>query len=399
MTVHRILGLGFLAVGLAAACSATSKSELEEGSGSGQGANGTTSSTASLGVGGTTSSGFGEECGKTTFGNQVPGALLVVFDQSGSMEDPPSMGGTSKWHSSVLAMKAMVNAADPALEIGLLPFPAGKFDSSKLALCLLNAAAPGCPELLADAGCSDVSTTPDVPIAPLQQNAPALVSWLDQNSPNGGTPTLFALKHGYDIVRDYPAKGQRFVLLVTDGEPNVATPAMFPFPAMSTLCGSEADIEKTALDAFNGTPSVATFVIGSPGSEGGKDFLSRVAQNGGTAKDPACSPAAGNCHYQIGTADFEKELADVLSQIAGVVSDCIFDMPEGEDIDPNLVNVTIETGDGPKQVFKDPSHVDGWDYSDGAQSQIKLYGPACELYKAQEGNTITIVLGCETILK
>ena len=89
----------------------------------------------------------------------------------------------------------------------------------------------------------------------------------------------------------------------------------------------------------------------------------------------------------------------MLGTIAGVIADCIFDVPEGEDVDPNLVNVTIETANGPVEVYKDPSHQDGWDYTDASQSKIQLYGPACDMYKAEQGTTITIILGCETVIK
>jgi len=92
-------------------------------------------------------------------------------------------------------------------------------------------------------------------------------------------------------------------------------------------------------------------------------------------------------------------LEDVLQTIAGQIADCVFELPSGEEVDPNLVNVVIETPEGPVEIYKDPSHQDGWDYTDGSQTHIQLHGPACELYKQQKGNTISIVLGCESVLK
>ncbi len=392
-------GLTILAL---AACSAAGSRLDGNSSGAGDGSSGAGAglSTGSLGAG-DGSTGTGEQqCGKSTFGNEVPGALLLLVDKSGSMGDPPSgKNGTSKWTSTVSALGQMLKVASPTLQVGLLPFPAGKFNDQQAALCIIQPNAPGCAQLLADFGCTDVDKQPVVAIQPLTENAPAIASWLNQNNPGGGTPTLHALMNAYAIMKAYPAKGQRFVLLITDGEPNVATPPAGPFPAMGAECGDIPAIEKVAADAANGKPSVDTFVIGSPGSEGAKTFLSQVALNGKTAKDPACSAAAGNCHYQIGTANFEKELAGVLASIAGSVSNCIFDMPEGQNIDPNLVNVTIETGQGSSEVLKDAKHVDGWDYADGAQTKIQLFGPACDAYKAGKGNKITIILGCQSKVK
>ncbi|MBW2458356.1 MAG: VWA domain-containing protein, partial [Deltaproteobacteria bacterium] len=288
-------------------------------------------------------------------------------------------------------------SASPTLEMGLLAFPEGDFDDFALTGCLLNPAGPNCPAILADGGCNDVATAPHVAIAPLSQNGAAINSWLNQNSATGNTPTWGALKKGYAILLAHQALGQRFALLMTDGEPTLYTPPFGGFPEMFNDCGLEADIENEVLAAANS--GITTFVIGSPGSEGAATFLSQLAVNGGTPKDPNCTPGAGNCHYQIGTTNFQQELEAVLQEIAGVISDCIFDVPQGEDIDPNLVNIVIETPSGPVQIYKDPTHQNGWDYTDPTMTKIQLFGPACDLYKEQTGNTITIILGCKTVLR
>ncbi len=380
-------------------CSATNSSELEDGTnnnGTGASSSGNSNLGGSLGQGG--QGGFtGEECGKSTFGNEVPGSLLIILDRSGSMSE--EAGGQSKWSGTKAGINAMTSAASPELETGLLPFPLGNFDDAALLNCIFNPQAPGCAQVLADGGCTDVATSPAVNIAPLVQSAGAISGWLGSNDPNGNTPTLYALKNGYEILKQHPAKGQRFALLITDGEPTVYTPPFGGLPAMNDMCGSQADIESEVLKAATAAPAINTFVIGSPGSEGAASFLSQLALNGNTAKDPNCTPSAGNCHYQIGSANYQQELKEVLEKIAGTISDCIFELPEGEDIDPNLVNVTIETDNGTVTIYKDPAHQDGWDYTDGTQTKIQLFGPACDLYKAQKGNSITIILGCESVLK
>ncbi len=377
-------------------CSAT-------GDGDGTGGAGTSSSgTGAFGSGGTFghggSGGFSaEKCGESTYGNEVPGSLLIVLDKSGSMSDPPEGGSTTKWSSTVAAINSMVVSASPTLEVGLLAYPEGNFDDFALVGCMMDPNGPNCPAILADGGCKDVATAAHVPIEPLSANGAAINSWLGQNSATGNTPTWWALKNGYSILLGYQALGQRFALLMTDGEPTLYTPAFGGFPEMFNDCGGETDIESEVLAAANN--GIATFVIGSPGSEGAAPFLSQLAVNGNTPKDPNCTPAAGNCHYQIGTTNFQQELETVLQEIAGVIADCIFDVPQGEDIDPNLVNIVIETPNGPVQIYKDPSHQDGWDYTDPTQTKIQLFGPACDLYKAQTGNTITIILGCQTVLR
>jgi hypothetical protein len=389
---------------IAAACSASTKSKLDPGETSGSNGAGAGSTGPGLGVGGSGSgsTASGEmQCGKSTVGNQIPGALLLLLDRSGSMGDPADgKSGQTKYDAMQVAVSQMVKLAKPTLEVGLLPFPKGDYDSTASAGCFINPSAPGCAAILADGGCKDVATMPVVAIQPLVQNAPAIVSWLNQNGPYGGTPTLYALINAFAIAKAHKTAGQRFVLLVTDGVPNTAQPPFGPLPAMQTDCKQLSDIEKVVADAAAGTPSVHTYVIGSPGSESAAKHLSQLAINGKTKKDPACSAAAGNCHYQIGTANFEKDLTAVLGSIAGSVSDCIFDMPMGENIDPNLVNVTITDGMGKQtEIFKDPAHQDGWDYADAAQDKIQLFGPACATFKAGKGSTITIILGCQSKIK
>ncbi len=387
---------------LVAACSATTKSKLGPGEGGESSGAGAGSSGTGLGVTGSGSTGTGEmQCGKSTVGNQVPGAMLILLDRSGSMGDTPDGGnGTTKWDSTIVAVTQMVKVAKLTLEVGLLPFPKGDFSPDAAAGCFLNPAAPGCAAVLADGGCADVGTVPAVPIQPLAQNGAAIISWLGQNGPYGGTPTLHALMNAFTITKAHKTAGQRFVVLITDGVPNTAQPPFGPLPAMQVECKQLPDIEKVVVDGASGTPSVHTYVIGSPGSEAAAKHLSQLAVNGKTQKDAACSVAAGNCHYQIGTANFEKDLAAVLAAIAGSVSDCIFDVPQGQNIDPNLVNVTVTDGMGKaSEIFKDPAHQDGWDYADAAQDKIQLFGPACAAFKAGKGSAITIILGCQSKIK
>ncbi|MFP6685620.1 MAG: hypothetical protein VB934_12945 [Polyangiaceae bacterium] len=389
--------LGALLV--SAGCSATDGNQPSDNNGSGDGSGIDGNGVDDDGFGSGDSGGFnGEACGTSTFGNEVPGSLLVILDKSGSMSD--KVGGVSKWNATLQAINTMMSSAGATLEMGLLPFPAGNFDEVALLACMPPfGGGPGCDAVLADAGCTDVSDTAAVPIAPLGTNEAMISAWMGSHGPTGATPTRYALKKGYSILQSHPTSGQRYALLITDGEPSVHVQATGPFPEMRQMCGTKSDMESEVLNALNASPATATFIIGSPGSEVAASFLSQLAINGNTMKAPDCSAVAGNCHYQIGGANFQQALEDVLQTIAGQIADCVFELPSGEEVDPNLVNVVIETPDGPVEIYKDPSHQDGWDYTDGSQTHIQLHGPACELYKQQKGNTISIVLGCESVLK
>lgn len=407
MSLRRILlrprSLGsivlFAAPLLVAACAATSDNEFDAGSTQGAGPGGATGAGGSiLDPDASTGSSFGDaNCGASTYANAVPASILVVLDRSGSMAGGD--GVPDKWGPAVSAMNAMMAGASPDLGVGLLPFPAGNFDSSGLALCLFNPS-PQCDAMFADGGCEDVDPTPVVAVGPLSTTQAPISSWLAANGPNGGTPTLHALKTAYTIMRDLTVEGERFVLLMTDGEPNVHTPPTGPLPESNIECGQLADIEAEALIASSGSPAVKTFVIGSPGSEAAGQFLSQVALNGLTPKSPNCNPAAKDCHYQIGQANYQADLQAALDKITGTISDCIFEIPQGtEMVAPDKVNVVVETSGGTIQTYKDPAHQDGWDYTDSSHTTVQLYGPACEAYKAEKGSKVSIILGCETIVK
>lgn len=399
-----------VALALASGCSAgtdpegtSSSSPSGPGGGDdgGQGGAGGADGNVGVTVASSTGSGSfdGESCGETTFGNAVPASLLIVLDKSGSMSG--GEGQPNKWPPTVAAVTQLTQSAPQELKVGLTPFPAG--DCNWDAAACIDFNSPSCQAALADGCCQDVSPAPAVPVQPLSTSGPQIVSWLNGNGPGGGTPTLWALKRGYDVMKTLTTPGERFVLLVTDGDPNVHTPAQtvgpITVPESNIECKTTTDIVAEAAAAATSDPPVKTYVIGSPGvTDNGMRFLSDVATAGLTA--PAgCSPAAGDCHFQIGTGNFQADLQAALELIAGQISDCVFALPEGEDVDPDLVNVVIDTPDGPVSIYRDPTHVDGWDYTDASQTKIQLFGPACALYQSLAGNTITIVLGCETVLK
>lgn len=387
-----------------AACSASNQNPGEGGGGNGNGAGGPGGhgqGGENLGNGGNGQGGIGEACGSTSFANQVPGTILIVLDKSGSMAGGD--GVPDKWAPTVQALKTMMAAASPDLQMGLLPFPAGNFNDAALLQCGLNPSDPACAAIMADSGCEDVATSPVVPPAALSTTQGAISNWLDNNDPGGNTPTLTALKNAYSYLQNIDVPGERFVLLMTDGIPTEHTPAMtlgpFTFPESAIKCGVLGDIESLAGQAAGGAPQIKTFVIGSPGSEGAGQFLSQLAVNGLTQKSPGCSPSAKDCHYQIGQANFQQDLEMVLNEITGKISECVFALPAGEDVDPDYVNVVVETANGEDHIYKDTSHTDGWDYTDDTHTKVELYGPACESFKAEKGAKVNIVLGCKTIIK
>jgi hypothetical protein len=332
-------------------------------------------------------------CGKATYdGLRVPANLLVLFDRSASMQKD------SKWDNATAAINGAFATADDKLGVGLLLFPAGKFKLSTT--CTLNPAAAGCAAQWADGGCKDIDTTPNVLVDLLSKTRPQISSVLAGTGPNGdNTPTRWALKNAWAYMQKLTVPGDRYVVLVTDGLPTThqakTSAGGITIPESNIECADETTMEAETSAASAGSPAVKTFVIGVPGTETGTTFLSSIALNGKTAK-PGCTVSKGDCHYQIGSTSFQKDLQDVLTDIAGKVASCIFQVPIGTDVQPGYINVSVDTGAGLQPIDQDPAHTNGWDYTDATQSHVEIYGPVCDAIKAQKVSNVKILAGCKT---
>lgn len=331
-----------------------------------------------------------EQCGIAAYGKRVAGSMLVVLDRSGSM--------AYQWLDTRTAVVQMMSNANPELMVGLLPFPALGCDYDPLASCLNHPDEAGCAQTLAHGCCGDVGAEPVVPLAPALAARDAAWEWFQGQPVDGFTPTLSALTNAYAYMKTQPSDGQRYVVLFTDGAPTLQGTDFGPEAFES--CGQESDILDAVTEAASGPNPIKTFAIGAAGSWPAADLLSEIAVRGGTPRTSPCDAAFGECHYVIGDEDFGDELESVLDRIAGLVGDCTFDIPEGNDeAKKDAVNVGIETSSGLIPVYRDAGRFDGWDFADAERSQIQLYGPACELYNEAPANEVVVVLGCETLVK
>ncbi len=78
---------------------------------------------------------------------------------------------------------------------------------------------------------------------------------------------------------------------------------------------------------------IRTFAIGVPGSEDAREFLSELAEAGGTLRSNNCyygpAPSDGNCHFDMTTSNnFSFDLLDALSKINAEILSCSFSIPE-----------------------------------------------------------------------
>jgi hypothetical protein len=352
---------------------------------------------------------------------ELPASILFVVDRSGSMScNTPADGQSSeacekkpetaninkpsKWQITVAALKDVFNKLNQSgARAGLMFFSNdgtcgvnSDLDSGGVSLQLINS--------------SHVSL---------------LTKALEQQNPAGGTPlvgaTILAYKHLHQVaggqcgVPPCGAPGNRFVVLFTDGVDSCPDPSFQGAP-----CGSKSGSTpctqyllntqvKNALGA-----NIRTYVIGAPGSEGGRGFLSELAYQGGTAKsgcthgDP--NGSTGDCHFDMTTStNFASDLAGVLRAISGAAIGCEFAVPSVAGVEPSNVNVQYTApGKDPICIPSDETKdckggANGWQFGknpDGSTnlSKVVLCGNACSTVSNIGNVQVDVIIGCERIV-
>jgi hypothetical protein len=306
--------------------------------------------------------------------------LMFLVDLSLSMNEMAPGSQDSKWIETRDALETAFTGLPDGMNVGMTFYPDVPTNSMP---------------------CFDEQL--DVPIAALNAGQrQALDTALQGEMPSGSTPTHDAYVYALEQLRANTLRGQKYVVLITDGIPT------YGLNCMGTgMANQMPPIDTAPLVAESGTAmagGIRTFVIGSPGSEGARMSLSQMASQGGTARANCSDAGPEYCHFDMTTEpDFSAALNAALGEvIADIPLTCEFAIPPapaGMELDRSKVNVTYNDGDGSTtDLGRDTSgacSADGWDYTpDG--SQIRLCGALCDQVKMDGNASITIVLGCAT---
>jgi hypothetical protein len=357
--------------------------------------------------------------------------MLVALDASASMAG-------SKWAAAQLAIaSAMDKDVFDTMSLGLVTFPTSM-------VC-----PPGClglPCNFLQVGCG-FSALPQVPLSPAgtdKSNAPQgvrhdiynfLVSHSPINDPVDGSPVYDALVSGYAALELMDIQ-KRLLLLITDGG--------FSCTSLSERQGyfdgacydwELPDTVNALIKSKHDDPEkpINTFIVGVPGSNStGQNqngyatppyhmrlALSTYAVSGSPETvDPACDSSAvftqggadpaAPCHIDLSSGgSFDAaSLSQAITDLRGKALGCVYDLPpppEGETIDPSLVNVDVTVEDSTAQIPRrsDPSDdcsVDGcWDYN--PTGQVEILGKTCADIGAATSAKVEIRVGCATVLK
>ena len=206
---------------------------------------------------------------------QTPGNLLVVFDQSASMDEPWPATGTTKLQAAQKALSDALAPIKDLLTVGAIFLPT-------------TACAPGRPSAGAVAPITGQGQIPFMP------GAQFLTAW-DMHwaaMPPGlaiGTPLEEAFMRADEALTSTPLTGATIVVAFTDGAPNCFTDSGggiggLPIgPAAGGLPGQQptSDFEKMRAADWLAMKGIKTYVVGLPGAQG-VQVLNDIAVSGGT---------------------------------------------------------------------------------------------------------------------
>lgn len=292
--------------------------------------------------------GTDDACGSVNLVSVRRGNVLVVFDQSNSMNGAYTTGdaGTSrpKYAEARDAFAASIAPLADELEVGAIFFPT---------------VATGDQCSLVD----PIGASTQLPIQPAKAFAKAWASHFTAPFKTiYGTPLAVALQRADEAYADPPASaGKRVVVVLTDGAPT---------------CDTAPSHIVAPVEAMRAR-GVATYVVGLPGSTGAAKLLDAIAAAGGTGSylSPA-DPAA-----------LEAQLAGIAS---ASIDRCNFTF-DPRPPDPKQVHLVVTDASHPSP-YEIPVG-GGWTLSaDGATATLD--GPLCDQAKGGAFASMRFVFGC-----
>jgi hypothetical protein len=335
----------------------------------------------------------GQACaGETIEGEALPSVIELVIDTSSSMNQKAPGGSQSKWE---VTRAALLDAVVGGPSGGGLPATTGVgliFYPNRMATInatpadvtsCVNTGAAIAPAVLGGATATQRST---------------LRTAIEQVQLAQSTPTNDAYKYAFEnAISKVTLPGKRFMLLVTDGTPTLSLGCV-------NTTGSLSDVDPSPIvDAIRtaAAAGIKTFLIGSPGSEANRTWMSQAAVIGGTA--PAGCQAAGPkwCHMDMTSSpNFSDALRAGLASVAGQVNSCEYGFakaPSGQTISANNINVILTSGGSSQLVVRDDvgDCKQGWQLT--ADQHVLLCPDTCATVQNDPKMAVDVVFGCESI--
>jgi hypothetical protein len=403
--MKRCLSLGLFLV-LASGCSSSDSLDVDGGTADGGASSG---EGGAIGDGGSVGDGGSDEgsalCPEATGVYPLapaPSNLLFLLDRSGSMHLRVGQTDT-RWTLTTAGLGNILSSVSSDTVAGLAMFPSGDQPISCCAVTAGNFIDCTCAEgeLPEPADRCDAATYETLAVSMDALSASHVDQMIDAVAVSDdefywGTPLAPALGGTLDAAVSMSLPGVTSVVLLTDGLPTSCDVTGDP--------GANDIVRALEAASAGASSGVRTYVVGIDAEAASSDpatdlaiNLSQLAAAGGTASFAGCD-ATNDCAYLVNVDNFEQALAGALESIALEASSCTFELPtpDGGLPDYDAVNINVTSEGTTQAIPRDPSHASGWDYSPN-QTQVILYGDACELMKNDAGAEIEVVVGCKTL--
>ena len=281
--------------------------------------------------------------------------MLIVLDRSASMAPDGNPSRTDRWTGSVGAVTEVTSEFDDRIRFGLMTFPGAQGGGGRggSAVCtpgMMNV------DLGADTG---------------DEIGGALAGM----RPGGYTPTAATLQEAARVIgsaefSDVTVIPPKYVLLVTDGDPNCSNGGAGPTTEDPVARQATIDAIKALTNA-----GVQTFVVGyQTGSSNFAQTLDQMAAAGGSGQMKHRSVESG------------MDLMKVFEDLAGRAVSCSYKL-EAPVSDASFVRVSV---DKKARMFQNIS--DGWTLGPDKQT-VTLVGAACDAVRS--GSAFTVQVVCE----
>ncbi len=274
----------------------------------------------------------------------VPGNLLVIFDESLSMNEPWGTAGQSKWAVASQAVAQAIGPLQDQINAATIFFP-------QPGLC----------------GVTAIDSGSQIDFQPGAQFLDDWNTYMGTHGPSGLTPTGAAMQMADAALASATLTGTTAVVLITDGDPNCGT--------------NDADVNRLAASWL--AKGIQTHVFGLPGIGTAQSRLNALAVSGGTGS--------------YITPDDPSALQSAIAKIVGEsvttsFDSCQISLPQAP---PSPDDVTlVATQAGVKQaVARDLGAGGGWTI-DSAGTQIVLQGLFCDLARQGTYEKLSVVFGC-----
>jgi hypothetical protein len=317
-----------------------------------------------------------------------PAVLEFVVDTSLSMNERPGgrgATGPTKWQATRDALKSVISTLPDSIAAGLLFYPNMENQARSR---------PASP----DTCVNTMEGTAPAPLTAAQKAS--LIAALDATDPDGWTPTDAAYQHALQTaILPTQLPGDKYMLLITDGLPTLRGDCTSAGNGNGAGAGITPVESQPIVDHVAGAlgRGVRTFLIGSPGSEGGRTWMSEAAIVGGTAAAGCKVMGPPFCHLDMTTsADFGTALKAGLNKVTGSIA-CTYTIPDpgqGQVIDNNLINLIVTTASGTELVLpdEDADCTEGWRI---AGNQVVLCEGTCSRVQ-RDNNSIQLLFGCQS---